>query len=183
MKTQYYVSSSLDGFIATQDDSLDWLFPLGDIEQTSYPAFFADVGAIAMGSATYEWILRNAQAVSEQTGSAWPYTQPAWVFTTRTLPSIEGANVVFAQGDVRAIHEQMRAAAGDKNVWVMGGGELAGQFHDAGLLDEIIVTIGSATLGSGKPVFPRQVLSPGLALESVSQVGSGFAELTYRVNR
>lgn len=183
MKTQYYVSSSLDGFIATQDDSLDWLFPLGDIEQTSYPAFFAEVGAIAMGSATYEWILRNAQAVSEQTGSAWPYTQPTWVFTTRTLPSIEGANVMFAQGDVRAIHEQMRAAAGDKNVWVMGGGELAGQFHDAGLLDEIIVTMGSATLGSGKPVFPRQVLSPGLALESVAQVGSGFAELTYRVNR
>lgn len=183
MKTQYYVSSSLDGFIATQDDSLDWLFPLGDIEQTSYPAFFADVGAIAMGSATYEWILRNAQAVSEQTGSAWPYTQPTWVFTTRTLPVLDGANVVFAQGDVRAIHEQMRAAAGDKNVWVMGGGELAGQFHDAGLLDEIIVTIGSATLGSGKPVFPRQLLSPGLALQSVSQVGSGFAELTYRVNR
>lgn len=183
MKTQYYVSSSLDGFIATQDDSLDWLFPLGDIEQTSYPAFIADVGAIAMGSATYEWILRNAQAVAEQTGSAWPYTQPTWVFTTRTLPVIDGANVVFAKGDVRTVHEQMRAAADGRNVWVMGGGELAGQFHDAGLLDEIIVTIGSATLGSGKPVFPRQVLSPGLALESVSQVGSGFAELTYRVNR
>lgn len=183
MKTQYYVSSSLDGFIATQNDSLDWLFPLGDIEQTSYPTFFANVGAIAMGSATYEWILRNAQAVSEQTGSAWPYTQPTWVFTTRTLPVIEGAHVVFAQGDVEAIHKQMRAAAGDKNVWIMGGGELAGQFHDAGLLDEIIVTIGSATLGSGKPVFPRQVLSPGLSLQSVSQVGSGFAELTYRVNR
>lgn len=183
MKTQYYVSSSLDGFIATQNDSLDWLFPLGDIEQTSYPTFFANVGAIAMGSATYEWILRNAQAVSEQTGSAWPYTQPTWVFTTRTLPVIEGAHDVFAQGDVEAIHKQMRAAAGDKNVWIMGGGELAGQFHDAGLLDEIIVTIGSATLGSGKPVFPRQVLSPGLSLQSVSQVGSGFAELTYRVNR
>lgn len=181
MKTQYYVAASLDGFIATQDDSLDWLFPLGDIEQTSYPAFFAQVGAIAMGSATYEWILRNAQEVSAPTGSAWPYTQPTWVFTTRTLPTIAGANVVFVKGEVATVHAQMRAAAAGKNVWVMGGGELAGQFHDAGLLDEIIVTIGSATLGSGKPVFPRQVLSPGLSLQSVAQVGEGFAELSYRV--
>ena len=49
MKTQYYTSSSLDGFLATEDDSLDWLFPLGDIDQTSYPAFIEGVGAIAMG--------------------------------------------------------------------------------------------------------------------------------------
>lgn len=181
LKTQYYTSSSLDGFLATEDDSLDWLFPLGDISQTSYPAFIEGVGAIAMGSATYEWILRNAQSVSEQTGSAWPYTQPTWVFTTRTLPVIEGANVFFANGDVPAVHQQMRAAAAGKNVWIMGGGDLAGQFHDAGLLDEIIVQIGSATLGQGKPLFPRRVLSPGLSLQSVTQVGTGFAELTYRV--
>jgi hypothetical protein len=53
VKTQYYTAASVDGFIATADDSLDWLFPLGDIEATSYPAFIRDVGALAMGSATY----------------------------------------------------------------------------------------------------------------------------------
>lgn len=182
MKTQYYTSASLDGFLATEEDSLDWLFPLGDIEQTSYPTFIREVGAIAMGSTTYEWILRNAQTVSEQTGSAWPYSQPTWVFTRRTLPTVAGAQVSFAR-DVRAAHRQMLAAAGGKNVWVMGGGDLAGQFHDAGLLDEIIVQVGSVTLGRGKPLFPRRVLSPGLALVSVAQVGSGFAELTYRVSK
>ena len=183
MKTQYYAASSLDGFLATQDDSLGWLFPLGDINDTSYPSFIENVGAIAMGSSTYEWILRNAGAVSEQTGSAWPYTQPAWVFTSRRLPTMEGANVTFHEGDVRAVHPRMVEAAQGKNVWVMGGGDLAGQFHDAGLLDEIIVQIGSATLGEGKPVFPRRVLHPGLALVSVTQVGTGFAELTYRVSK
>jgi dihydrofolate reductase len=181
MKTQYYAASSLDGFLATEDDGLDWLFPLGDINQTSYPAFFADVGAIAMGSATYEWILRNTQAVSGQTGAAWPYKQPTWVFTTRTLPAVEGANVRFTRDEVRDVHRAMRAAAGDRNLWIMGGGDLAGQFHDAGLLDEMIVQIGSVTLGRGKPLFPRRVLSPALSLVSVSQVGTGFAELTYRV--
>ena len=183
MKTQYYTSSSLDGFLATEDDSLDWLFPLGDINQTSYPAFFANVGAIAMGSATYEWILRNAQAVSDQTGSPWPYLQPTWVFTRRKLPTLPGANVSFASDDVTAVHRAMQAAAEGKNIWIMGGGDLAGQFHDAGLLDEIIVQIGSVTLGKGKPLFPRRVLSPALALVSVTQVGTGFAELTYRVSR
>jgi dihydrofolate reductase len=179
----YYTSSSLDGFLATEDDSLDWLFPLGDIGQTSYPSFIEGVGAIAMGSATYEWIVRNAQAVSEQTGSAWPYAQPTWVFTSRDLPKIPGANVSFVNGDASAVHQQMRVAADGRNVWVMGGGDLAGQFHDAGLLDEIVVQIGSVTLGRGKPLFPRRVLSPGLALVSVTQVGSGFAELTYRVSK
>ena len=181
MKTQYYTSSSLDGFLATEDDSLEWLFPLGDISETSYPSFIEGVGAIAMGSSTYEWILRNAGTVSEQTGTAWPYTQPTWVFTSRKLPTMEGANVTFANGDVRAAHSQMLAAANGKNVWVMGGGGLAAQFHDAGLLDEITVQIGSATLGCGKPLFPRRLLSPGLALLAATQVGTGFAELTYNV--
>lgn len=181
MKTQYYTATSLDGFIATEDDSLDWLFPLGDINDTSYPAFIADVGALAMGSATYEWMLRHAQTVAAEGGSAWPYTQPTWVFTSRTLPRVPGANLNFARGDVRAVHLAMRAAAGDKNIWVVGGGDLAGQFYDAGLLDEILVQVGSVTLGKGKPLFPRRLTSPPLTLVSVRQVGTGFAELRYQV--
>lgn len=88
MKTQYYTASSLDGFIATPDHSLDWLFPLADINQSSYPEFIAQIGAIAMGASTYEWIMRNSDAVAAETGSAWPYTQPVWVFTHRELPAI-----------------------------------------------------------------------------------------------
>jgi dihydrofolate reductase len=183
MKTQYYTASSLDGFIATEDDSLDWLFPLGDVNDTSYPSFIAEVGALTMGSATYEWMLRNAETVAGQTGSAWPYTQPTWIFSTRTLPAIPGANLRFVQGDVRPVHSAMRAAAGDKNIWVVGGGDLAGQFHDAGLLDEVIVQVGSVTLGKGKPLFPRRLTSPPLVLLSVRQVGTGFAELRYQVPR
>jgi dihydrofolate reductase len=181
MKTQYYTATSLDGFIATEDDSLDWLFPLGNINDTSYPAFIADVGALAMGSATYEWMLRHAQTVAAEAGSAWPYTQPTWVFTSRTLPPVPGASLSFVQGDVRPVHLAMRAAAGDKNIWLVGGGDLAGQFYDAGLLDEVVVQVGSVTLGKGKPLFPRRLTSPPLTLVSVRQVGTGFAELRYQV--
>lgn len=182
-KTQYYTATSLDGFIATEDDSLEWLFPLGDVNDTSYPTFIAGVGALAMGSATYEWMLRHAVTVKEQARSAWPYQQPTWVFTSRSLPRVEGAKLHFARGDVRPVHEAMRAAAGEKNIWIVGGGDLAGQFHEAGLLDEMIVQVGSVTLGRGKPLFPRSVTRPPLKLLSARQVGTGFAELHYELPR
>lgn len=183
MKTQYYTATSLDGYIATEDDSLDWLFPLGELGTSSYPEFIAAVGALAMGSATYEWMLRNADKVMAEAGSAWPYTQPAWVFSSRQLPAIEGADIRFVQGDVRPVHAAMRQAAAGKNLWVVGGGGLAGQFHDAGLLDELIVQVGSVTLGGGKPLFPRRVLSPALRLTAVRQMGGSMVELRYALSR
>lgn len=183
MKTQYYTATSLDGFIATEDDSLEWLFPLGDANATSYPAFIADVGALAMGSATYEWMLRHADKVAAETGSAWPYAQPAWIFSKRALPAIKGADIRFVKGDVRPVHADMKKASGGKNIWIVGGGDLAGQFHDAGLLDEIVAQVSSVTLGKGKPLFPRRLTNPPLRLTSVRQVGTGFAELRYEVPR
>lgn len=183
MKTQYYVASTLDGYIATESDSLDWLFPLARVEDSSYPEFIAEVGALVMGSSTYEWILRNADAVAAETGSPWPYTQPAWIFTHRTLPVAEGADVRFARGDVVKVVDEIRAAAKEKNIWIVGGGDVAGQFYDAGLLDEVIVQVGSATLGQGKPLLPRRVLSPVLRLMSVHQMGPGMVELRYEINK
>lgn len=183
MKTIYYAATSLDGFLATEDDSLDWLFALGDLNDSSYPEFIAGVGALAMGSATYEWMLRNADKVAAQAGSAWPYGQPAWVFSTRKLPAVAGADIRFVSGDVRQTHTEMRAAAGTKNIWIVGGGDLAGQFYDCGLLDQFILQIGSCTLGAGKPLFPRRALSPVLRLATVRQMGSGMAELRYDVQK
>lgn len=181
MLTQYYTASSLDGFIATDDHSLEWLFPLGDINDTGYPQFISKVGALAMGAATYEWMLRHVIGVDADAHGAWPYTQPAWIFTHRELPRIGGADVRFVQGDVRSVHAEMSSAANGGNLWVVGGGDLAGQFADAGLLDEIIVQVASVTLGSGKPLLPRAITSPPLRLQSARMVGAGFAELTYTV--
>lgn len=181
MKTQYYTAASLDGFIATPDDSLEWLFPLGDIEATSYPTFIRDVGALAMGSATYEWMLRHVVGPTAERPQPWPYQQPAWVFSSRTLPKVSGADIRFARGDVRPVHKEMVQAAGGKNVWIVGGGELAGLFYDHGLLDELFVQVGSVTLGAGKPLLPRIITSPPLRLVSVRAVGTGFAELHYEV--
>lgn len=179
MRTQYYTASSLDGFIATDDHSLEWLFQLGDVNDTSSPEFIAEVGALAMGASTYEWLVAHLAGESEP----WPYAQPTWVFTNHDLPALPGADIRFVAGDVRPVHDAMRAAAGDQNVWLVGGGDLVGQFFDVGLLDELIVQIGSVTLGSGRPLLPREIAFPPLRLTSVRQVGLGFAELRYEVPR
>lgn len=151
MATHYYTASSLDGFIATPENSLDWLLKQDiDLEgPMAYPAFIDSMGAIAMGATTYESIH------AEEDGDGWPYTRPTWVFTHRALPVTEGADVRFVQGDVRPVHAEMTAAVPGKDLWVMGGGELAGQFADAGLLDEVWVQYAPVTLGAGAPLLPR----------------------------
>jgi dihydrofolate reductase len=183
MKTQYYTASSIDGFIATEDDSLEWLFPLGDIEDTSYPKFICEVGALAMGSTTYEWMLHHVLSPEGKAPQPWPYDQPTWVFSSRKLASLPGADIRFVSGNVRPAHEEMVRVANGRNVWIVGGGDLAGQFYDNGLLDELFVQVGSVTLRSGKPLFPRVITSPPLRLVSVRAVGTGFAELHYEVPR
>ncbi len=181
MKTQYYAASSLDGFIAAPDHSLDWLLQFGDVEGTSYHSFIRDVGAIAMGSSTYEWLVRNQEKPGTDEEKPWPYGQPAWVFTSRALVALPGADVRFVSGDVRRFHQQMIEAANGKNIWIVGGGDLASQFHDAGLLDELIIQITSVTLGKGIPLFPREIIHPPLRLLSVTAYGEAFAEVRYAV--
>ncbi|MBI5644420.1 MAG: dihydrofolate reductase family protein, partial [Deltaproteobacteria bacterium] len=68
-----------------------------------------------------------------------------------------------------------------KNVWIVGGGELAGQFYDHRLLDELIVQVTSVTLGSGSPLLPRTIVTPPLKLISAMTYGVAFAELRYEV--
>ncbi len=183
MKTQYYTAASLDGFIADAQNSLDWLFQFGEPEGGSYPAFIRDVGAIAMGSTTYEWILNHHINEGAERPLQWPYAQPTWVFTSRILTAVKGADIRFVAGDVLPVHRRMLAEAGGKNIWLVGGGDLVGQFHDQGLLDEVIVQIASVTLGSGAPLLPRRIVTPPLKLTSATVYGDAFAELHYEAPR
>ena len=179
--TQYYTATTLDGFIADPDNSLDWLFTRQQdlAGPLNYDAFIAEVGALAMGSTTYEWILEHEGAGKDFAEWKWPYDIPCWVFTHRDLRVVPGAHVTFTSDDVASVHEQMRVAAGGKNVWIVGGGDLAGQFADAGLLDEVIVSMAPVTLGAGKPLLPRQI---ELRLEETARNGD-FVCSRYSVSR
>lgn len=153
MKTTFYTATTLDGFIADEHDSLDWLLtqPQDEDGPMTYDDFIKDVGAIVMGRTTYEWVRDHI----EKEGEKWSYDMPAWVMTHADLPGIEGADVRFAQGDVREVHAAMAAAADGKDLWVVGGGDLAAQFATAGLLDELVLAFAPVTLGAGRPLFTR----------------------------
>ena len=157
--TQYYTATSLDGFIADPDNSLGWLFTRKREEDgpLNYGEFIAGVGAMAMGSTSYEWILDHEFAGKDVAEWKWPYDLPCWVFTHRELAVVPGATIRFTRADVADVHEEMAAVAGDRNVWIVGGGDLAGQFADRGLLDEVIVQIAPVTLGGGAPLLPRRI--------------------------
>jgi dihydrofolate reductase len=180
-RTRYYTATTLDGFIADEHHSLDWLFSRAREEggMLDYGAFIAEVGALAMGSTTYEWILDHELVGKEPSAWRWPYAQPTWVFTHRTLPAIPEANITFTSEPVPDVHRQMTEAAAGKDIWLVGGGDLVGQFADAGLLDDVLVTIAPVTLGAGAPLLPRRL---ELRLEEVGRNGD-FACARYTVAR
>jgi len=188
---QYFVAASIDGFIADSADSLDWLFQAEGMasadataaKNASFTKFFRDIGAMAMGAGTYEWVVRHEHLLDEPgKWQAYYGDVPCWVFTHRQLPPVPGARLNFVSGDVMPVHEQMAAAAGESNLWLVGGGELAGQFADNGLLTEIVLAVAPATLGAGAPLLPRRLTAKQLTLTGCSQDGT-FAYLTYAVQQ
>jgi len=186
--TQYYCAATLDGFIADPDDGLDWLTKYqgsyeGEAEQggrAGYEVFFKDVGALVMGSVTYEWLLRE---VVDDVGAGWPYPDdPTWVLSSRDLPKVE-EDVRIGSWPIPELHAEASAAAGGRNVWIVGGGNVVSQFADEGLLDEVIVTVVPVVLGDGKPLFDRRLDSGPMTLTGVTPFTTGMVELRYRVGR
>ena len=176
MVTQYFTASSIDGFIADPDNSLSWLLSrdIDDAGPMAYQRFIESVGAMVMGATTYAWVLEHD--VGADRAKPWPYEIPSWVFTHRDLPRVQG-DIRFAQGPVSPLHRDMVAAAAGRNVWVVGGGDLAGQFADAGLLDEVWVQYAPVALGAGAPLLPRRL---ELRLEEVGR-NRDFACTRYSV--
>lgn len=182
-RTTYYTASSLDGFIAGPGHSLDWLLQFGNVPGGDYAEFISTIGAVAMGSNTYRWLLDHEVMPPGAEPKPWPYQQPAWVFSSKPQRVVPGADVRFVTGDVRAVHGEMALAANGKDLWIVGGGELAGQFHDAGLLDELNVTYAPVALGGGSPLFPRRLGHPQLRLLGSGSYGGVFVQVRYGIVR
>jgi dihydrofolate reductase len=186
-KAQYYCAMSLDGYIAEADDTLAWLmryegsYDGAEAEpiKGSYDRFYEGVGALVMGSVTYEFILDH-----EAESGTWPYAgKPTWVLSTRDLPVLEGegVDVRIADAAVPELYDEMIAAAGDRHLWVVGGGNVASQFADEGLLDELLVTVVPVVLGTGKPLFDRRLPGGPIQLTGSRNFDSGMVELRYEL--
>ncbi len=171
MKTIYFAACSLDGFIADKNDSLEWLFKNGPTDISFIDEFVATIGAIAMGSSTYQWLLDNNKG-------PWPYQVPCFVFTSKKLKTIENADVRFVNGEVRSQHAELQKLAGKKDVWLMGGGDLVGQFHDAGLVDEMHIQTVTVFLNEGKKLFSRRTEN-AFKIKEIIKRGDTCVEVQY----
>lgn len=177
----YYTATSFNGFIATEDNSLDWLFAVGSPDAVDFKGFLDGIDVVVSGSTTYEWVYDFEKlAESPEKWKEFYGDRPAFVFTSRELPAPRGEDIRFVQGPVANHLEAIRECAGDGDIWVIGGGDLAGQFLDAGALDELQVTLTPVALDGGAPLFPRDIRSDRLELKSVEKFGQ-FAHLIFQV--
>ncbi|MHA2787733.1 dihydrofolate reductase family protein [Corynebacterium sp. S7] len=178
----YNTATCINGFIADEENSLQWLFdvPGAPEAEADNATFMAGVGAIVMGSTTYEWLLDEMKLLDDS--SAWTKaydTRPTWVFSSRNLPVPEGTNIRVINSSVAdALSEITDSAPASTNVWVVGGGDLAGQFFDIGALDEIILTVAPVFLPAGKPTLPRRIEADQLGAPQIRQVGH-FTEMRF----
>ena len=174
----YSTGVSLDGFVADAHGSLDWLFAADHDPEGpgGFAAFDATIGAMVMGRTTYDWVER---ALAES-GEAWPHRQPTWVLTHRDPPAVPlGDGITFTDAPIAEVAAAMRAAAGDLGCWIVGGGQVASAFAEAGLLDEVILAVAPVALGAGTPV-----LTPRLDLDLVAaERNRDLVVLRYRVVR
>jgi dihydrofolate reductase len=185
-RVRYYCASSLDGYIAEADDNLDWLtkyegsFEGADSDEGmgGYGRFYEGIGALVSGSVTYEWVLDHIDR--------WPYAgKPTWVLSSRELPKPDGedVDVRIVNAQVPELIDEMLEAAGDRDLWVVGGGKVASQFADNHLLDTVELTVVPLVLGNGKPLFDRRLPDGPMQLVGAQTYASGMVGLTFDVKR
>lgn len=179
----YCTASTLDGFLADDADSLDWLLNVpGSDEASAFAGFLDGVGALVMGSTTFDWVHRHEKLHEHPERWRTAYAdRPAFVFSSRQVSPVAGADIRHVHGTVSSHLADIEAAAAGRDVWIVGGGDLAGQFVDIGRLDRIIVTYAPAVLGSGRPLLPRRLDFTRLRVDEAVMDGP-FAQVTLSVS-
>lgn len=172
-KVRLFIATSLDGYIATKEESLDWLEQVEGEGDNGYSLFYETIDTVILGKKTFDWLI--SQQLSE-----WPYEgKPCYVYTHQKLP--DTSDIHFTKEPVTSLIHTLQQQPG-KDIWVVGGGELIYHFLEEALVDEIIVTIAPILLGEGIPLFKPGFSSTQLVLRQTKTYGQ-FVELQYDVKK
>jgi dihydrofolate reductase len=172
-----YIAASLDGFIARSDGSIDWLegLPNPDNSDYGYGKFLEGIGSIVMGRKTYEVIMGF--------GVEWPYAGlQTFVVSRQPGLAINSPDTQLVQEEIPRLISQLKASS-DKDIWLVGGGELATWFLNQDLLDRIILTVIPLVLGNGIPLFAPAPKESNWSLKQVESYSSGAVTLHYDIHR
>ncbi|WP_409276116.1 dihydrofolate reductase family protein [Neobacillus sp. SCS-31] len=172
-KVVLFIASSLDGYIATKDESLEWLFKVEGEGDNGFSEFLDTVDTVLMGKKTYDWVMK--QEIKE-----FPYkNKECYVFTRSSYKDLE--NVKFVNNDINKFVNKLKNKVG-KNIWLVGGGELLNSFIQEDLVDEFIITIAPTIIGNGIPLFKEGNHQLDLSLKGTKKFNQ-FIELHYDVKR
>lgn len=176
MTITLYIAASLDGFIADEGGGVDWLESFEDTHDEgepggSYEDFFETVDCLVMGATTYEQVLGFGE---------WPYGDRPTVVLSHRNPSRVNDSVTFYEGDLGPLVDEGVLAEHD-HVWLVGGAELACQFLDEGLVDDIRLSVIPTLLGSGISLFGDLGTRRPLHLAGTTTYDNGIVELHYEV--
>jgi dihydrofolate reductase len=172
-KIIFYVANSLDGFLADQNGGVDWLTPYQEAGYDyGYHEFYEKIGYIITGSKTFE------QARNFPGGWAFPHAK-TYIFSSRQL-GLEGRDdLELWSGSIPELGNLLRAE--EKDTWLLGGANLAGQFFNAGLVDELVLSIMPTILGKGLPLFEGIEKPLDADLIKNSAYPNGVIQLVYTI--
>ncbi|GEM01484.1 Dihydrofolate reductase [Halolactibacillus halophilus] len=170
-KVVLFIASSLDGYIATEEESLDWLMRVEGEGDNGFSEFYDTIDTVLMGKKTYDWVMRQDLEVFPYKGNA------TFVFTRSAVKDTD--DVSFVNKDIESFLHYLKNIDG-KNIWLVGGGDLVQSFLQAALIDEIIMIVAPTLLGEGIPLFKKQKAPVDLKLKGVRNFNQ-FVELHYEV--
>jgi dihydrofolate reductase len=169
-----YIAASLDGFIATATDELDWLYKYDDMDlgEHDYRQFIKGIRTVVMGRGTYD--------VLERDGAPWAYAdQRVIVVTSRPIDNPKGP--LETRSDIDGLISEMKAR-NDGDVWMLGGGQLQMAFMERGALDEIEIYVIPEIIGGGRPLFPPTGFTASPRLISARALDRGCVRLHYALS-
>lgn len=169
-KLVLFIATTLDGYIATKNHDLSWLFNVEGEGDNGIAAFYDTIDTIIMGKTTYNWIMENE--------GVFPYKDKDSYVFTRT-PSKDIKYVNFINEDIPSFTKKIKEKEG-KNIWLLGGSELIANFIKEKLIDEIIITIAPVLLGDGIRLFTNNDFQTFLRLKDINRFNQ-FVELRYDV--
>ena len=161
-----YIAISLDGFIAKEDGSLDWLTKYENSgEDYGFKELYNRIGTVLVGGTTYRQI-EDAYKGKE-----------VYVFT-RKEQKHRADNIHFVSGDVKDALNDLKLG-NNKNIWLVGGADLVNQFLIAHLINEYMITIIPTLLGKGIPLFQGRNPESNLKLLNIKSYDSGLVQIHY----
>ncbi|MDH5609933.1 MAG: dihydrofolate reductase family protein [Cyclobacteriaceae bacterium] len=163
-----FIASSLDGYIARENENIDWLFSDQDY---GYTAFLHTIDTVLMGGKTYRQILGF--------GGDFPYaSKNCYVFTHDILLQ-SNEEVTFIHHDIIDFVKELKEKKG-KDIWLIGGSQINGLLQRHGLIDEIQLFLHPVLIGNGIRVFDYLTQDQWFSVQGVEEFDTGLIKLVYR---